>query len=156
MTEFSILDLSTDDSTLVLSARYPFPPERAFRAWLDPAALQAWLRPDPDCRTTMLTFDPRVGGEFSFRMTWSDSSTGWSGRFIRIDPPHRLEMTWTWDPEDDVPYPETLLTVEIEPDGEGSRLTLTHSRLRSPESRDAHGEGWTGSLTKLHSLLNTP
>jgi uncharacterized protein YndB with AHSA1/START domain len=149
MKTFSVLDVSPDDATLVLTAHYPASPERVFAAWLDPILLADWMKPSPECQLNVLRFEPMVGGQFAAQMHLEEGVFGYSGSFTVIDPPHRLEMTWLWDPTEENPYPETHLAVNLEPEEGGTRLTLTHSRLRSLESRDAHSEGWTGSLSVL-------
>jgi uncharacterized protein YndB with AHSA1/START domain len=156
MKTFSVLDLSPDESTLVLTARYVFPPDRVFAAWLDPEAMARWIRPSPDCRIEVQRFEPRLGGAFRVVMSMAEGDYGYSGTFTAIEPPRRLEMSWQWDQTTDEPYPETSVLVECEPDDEGTRLTLTHSRIRSLESRLAHAEGWTGSLTALSLYLENP
>ncbi|MFN7171792.1 MAG: SRPBCC family protein [Fimbriimonadaceae bacterium] len=151
---FSVLDLSTDDSTLVLSAQYNFPIDRVFSAWLDPEALMHWIKPNPSCNIEILEFEPRVEGAFRINMIMDEGIFGYSGVMKVIDAPNRIEMTWQWDwSEDEEPYPETYLTVQCDEIDGGTRLTLTHERMRSVESRDSHSEGWTGSLTALSEYL---
>ena len=57
----------------------------------------------------------------------------------------KLVFTWAWrsTPE------RELVTVLIEPDGDGSLLTLTHEQFFDEAARDRHSHGWTGSLDKL-------
>lgn len=154
MSEFSVLDLSTEESVLVLTAVYQASPERVFEAWLNPEAIKKWVKPMPTCETVVLQYDPHGSGEFAVHMHIEGEVYGYFGTFTRIDPPTRLEMTWTWDPTPNDPYPETYLTIDLEPAGSGTRLTLTHSKIRSLESREAHSEGWTGSLTELNAYIH--
>lgn len=155
MSEFSVLDLSTEESVLVLTAVYQASPERVFEAWLNPEAIKKWVKPMPTCETEVLKYDPHGTGEFAVHMHIEGEVYGYRGVFTQIDPPRRLEMTWTWDPTPNEPYPETYLVIEIEPSESGARLTLTHSKVRSLESRNAQSEGWTGSLTQLAHYLQT-
>lgn len=155
MNQTSVLDLSTDESTLVLSTWYSASPERVFGAWLDPEAMKKWIKPSPECVLEILRFEAQVGGEFAARMILDEGTFGYSGRFHAIDPHHYIEMSWQWDPSDEDPYPETLLTIELQPQNGGTQLVLTHKRLRSLESRDAHSEGWTNTLTTLFTYLET-
>lgn len=151
----TILDLSPNDSTLILSAQFSAPPERVFAAWLDPNALAHWIRPSPECRVVVEQYDVQVGGAFRVKMILAEGEFAYGGTFTRIDSPTYLEMTWQWDSPDDDPYPETFLLVECQPDSGGTRLTLTHTKLRSLESRDAHAEGWSGSLNALDRYLQS-
>ena len=58
----------------------------------------------------------------------------------------KLVFTWAWR---STPERESLVTVLIEPDGDGSLLTLTHEQFFDEAARDRHSHGWTGSLDKL-------
>ncbi len=156
MSAFNVLDLSPDDSTLILTAHYAFPPERVFSAWLDPESMVHWIKPTPSCRIEVLEFEAQVGGTFRVRMNMDEGEITYSGRFVTIDFPHRLEMTWQWEPTGDGDdYPETFMTIECEAFESGTRLTLTHEKMRSLESRDSHSEGWTSTLTELLRYLST-
>jgi len=73
------------------------------------------------------------------------------GRVIEIDPPRRLSHTWRLTMRDDEP---TLVTWELEPSGEGTRVRLTHTGW--PE--DARGLGrvdstWRTILDELRNVV---
>ena len=48
---------------------------------------------------------------------------------------------------------ESLVTVDIRPDGDGSLLTLTHEQFFDEDARDRHHGGWTGALDKMEKLF---
>ena len=52
-----------------------------------------------------------------------------------------------------MPERESLVTVLVKPDGEGSLLTLIHEQFADEPARDRHEYGWTGSLAKLEKAL---
>lgn len=91
--------------------------------------------------------DPRPGGVFRMNVRGDGFA---SGRFLAVEPPHRIVFTWGWEGADS-PVPPGSSTVEIilEADGEdGTRLTLTHSGLPLP-ALDMHRDGWNHYLDRL-------
>jgi uncharacterized protein YndB with AHSA1/START domain len=90
--------------------------------------------------------DPRPGGVFRMNVR----GDGWaSGRFIAIEPYHRIVFTWGWEGDDSlVPPGSSTVEVTLKPDGEGTLLTLVHSGLPLP-ALDIHREGWDHYLDRL-------
>jgi uncharacterized protein YndB with AHSA1/START domain len=72
-----------------------------------------------------------------------------SGIVLEVEPARRLVFTWGWEVESlGVPPGSTVVEIELEPDGDGTLLRLTHRGL-PPTAVDAHREGWehyTGRL----------
>jgi uncharacterized protein YndB with AHSA1/START domain len=73
-----------------------------------------------------------------------------SGVYREIVPNQKLVFTWAWK---STPERESLVTVEIKPDGDGSLLTLTHEQFFDEEARERHRNGWTASLEKLANFV---
>lgn len=48
---------------------------------------------------------------------------------------------------------ESLVTVALKADGNGTVLTLTHEQFLDEAARDAHRTGWMGALDKLERYL---
>jgi uncharacterized protein YndB with AHSA1/START domain len=67
-----------------------------------------------------------------------------------VVPNEKLVFTWAWR---STPERESLVTVLIRPDGDGSLLTLVHELFFDEDTRDRHGRGWTGCLDKLTRYL---
>ena len=65
-------------------------------------------------------------------------------------PDRRLVFTWAWE---STPERESLVTIDIRPDGAGCLLTLTHERFFDEAARDRHHAGWSGTLDKLERLF---
>ena len=52
-----------------------------------------------------------------------------------------------------MPERESLVTILIKPEGDGSLLTLIHEQFFDEPARGRHEYGWTGCLDKLERLL---
>jgi uncharacterized protein YndB with AHSA1/START domain len=93
--------------------------------------------------------DPVVGGGFNFTERRGDVDAEHIGEYLEIDRPRRLVFTFAvpqFDPT------ETTVTVEIAPDGDGCRLTLTHTDV-PPEWVEQDREGWTMILGALEAAV---
>jgi uncharacterized protein YndB with AHSA1/START domain len=67
-----------------------------------------------------------------------------------IVPDRKLVYTWYWHT---MPERESLVTVELKPDGGGTLLTLTHAQFADEDARDRHQFGWNGALDKMEKFL---
>jgi uncharacterized protein YndB with AHSA1/START domain len=79
-----------------------------------------------------------------------------AGAVTEVDPPRRLAFTFD-DPQklDDPSLDPSIVAFDIEPYEDIVRLTVTHSRLRTAEERDAIGQGWPAVFANLKTLLET-
>jgi uncharacterized protein YndB with AHSA1/START domain len=97
--------------------------------------------------------DVRVGGRFRivFRMA-SGEEHDVRGVYREVAPNEKLVFTWSWRT---MPERESLVRIELQPDGAGTLLTLTHEQFFDEAARDSHRQGWTGALEKLARLFAT-
>ncbi len=134
---------------LTVTHRYFAPAERVFDAWLDPAIARRFLFTAPGGEVVRCDIDARPGGRFTIVDRRDGGDIEHVGGYLEIDRPRRLVFTFAvpqFDPT------ETTVTVEIEPDGDGCRLTLTHTAV-PPEWVDQDREGWTMILGALEAAL---
>jgi uncharacterized protein YndB with AHSA1/START domain len=100
--------------------------------------------------------DLRVGGAFVARAP--DGSVHIGGEVIECDPPKKLTVTWNvnWPALVEKLGP-TLVTYEIEPAGDATRLTLiqAHDRVIDDDILSGGRQGWPAILSSLKSLLET-
>jgi uncharacterized protein YndB with AHSA1/START domain len=98
----------------------------------------------------------KVGGAFVVRQP--DGSVHISGEVIECDPPRRLTVTFNvnWPALIEKLGP-TLVTYEIEPAGDGVKLTLiqSHDRPISDDILSGGRQGWPAILSSMKSLLET-
>jgi uncharacterized protein YndB with AHSA1/START domain len=147
----------TPDTTLRIERRLSAPPAKVFEAWTKAEALSAWFAPSPDFTVKVHELEPRLGGRYKIDMRSPDGAShiAW-GTYREFSPPTRLAFTWQWqwaEPEDTRKQGETLVTIDFDADGAGTRLVLTHERFPDAAAREGHTKGWTGCLDQLSSYL---
>jgi uncharacterized protein YndB with AHSA1/START domain len=100
--------------------------------------------------------DLKVGGAYIVRTP--DGLLHISGEVIECDPPRRLAVTFNvnWPALIEKLGP-TLVTYEIEPAGDATKLTMaeSHDRPISDDILSGGREGWPAILSSLKSLLET-
>jgi uncharacterized protein YndB with AHSA1/START domain len=125
-------------------------PEKVYAAWAQPAKLMQWFGPDSGA-VTRAELDLRVGGRYVVVFHTEDGEEHHvSGVYREVVRDEKLVFTWAWR---STPERESLVTVQIRPDGEGTSLTLIHEQFFDEAARDRHAYGWTGSLDKLERLF---
>jgi uncharacterized protein YndB with AHSA1/START domain len=136
--------------SLTLKRRFNAAPEKVYAAWTQPAQITQWFGPDAGGVKHAET-DLRTGGRFTIAFNTEDGEEHQvNGVYREVVRNKKLVFTWAWR---STPERESLVTVLIEPDGDGSLLTLTHEQFFDEAARDRHSHGWTGSLDKLERYL---
>jgi uncharacterized protein YndB with AHSA1/START domain len=126
-------------SDVVVTRRINASPATVFSFFTDLERWTSWQGVDGE-------IDPRPGGVLRLRMPGGQIA---SGRFAEIVPERRLVFSWGWE-GDSPPAPDsTTVVIELEPDGTGTLLRLTHSDLAPPPVAEHHRQGWERYLERL-------
>jgi uncharacterized protein YndB with AHSA1/START domain len=145
--------MSTQSATkpsLTLKRRLNAAPAKVFAAWTDPEKVMRWMGSEGIVGIAAEA-DPRVGGRYRWVMRSNDGQThDVSGTYREVVPDRKLVFTWAWK---STPERESLVTVELKPDGGGTLLTLTHEHFFDEDARDRHQQGWTACLNKMEKFL---
>ena len=136
--------------SLTLQRRLNASSGKVFRAWTQPAQILKWMHPSGN-EMIHAEVDAREGGSFRLVTRGMDGAEREaSGRYLEVVPDAKLVFTWSWR---SAPESESLVTVALRPDGDGTLLTLTHAQFLDEETRDQHAEGWTSTLDGLERYL---
>lgn len=136
--------------SLTIKRRIAAPPAKVFAAWTDPKKIEQWFI-TPKAKSLTAKADVRVGGRYQITAHKLDGELHEvSGVYREIVPNEKLVFTWAWRT---TPERESLVTVLIKPDGDGSILTLTHEQFFDEAARDLHNEGWNAVLTNFEKFV---
>jgi uncharacterized protein YndB with AHSA1/START domain len=135
--------------SLTIKRRFKAAPAKVFAAWTEPEKMSRWLGP-PDVIKVETGTDLRVGGRYFIRMILANDEHNASGVYREIVPNEKLVFTWAFK---STPERESLVTVTIKPDGDGSIMTLLHEQFFDETARDNHNKGWTVIMDRLGQLL---
>jgi len=136
--------------SLTIKRRFNAPPEKVFAAWTDPEKVKRWMGPG-EVKALSVESDPRTGGRYRWIMQAPNGEQhDVSGVYREVLPNRKLVFTWAWK---STPERESLVTVDIKPDGAGSLMTLTHEQFFDEEARNRHNQGWEGAIAKMEAYL---
>lgn len=129
------------------------PPERVYRAFLDPAALEKWL-PPYGFTGRIHAMDARVGG--GYRMSFTNFGTGASHGFavtyVELVPNARIVHT---DRFDDPNLPgEMRVEIVLAPVLCGTDLSIVQAGIPAAIPPEFCFLGWQESLTLLAHLVD--
>ncbi len=125
-------ELTEIRKTVVIDSK----PETVFKAITDEKELTHWF---PD----QARLEPKVGGFVQLKFLEDGKENHRvEGRVLEIVPGRKISYSWTnmSDPN----FPKTVVTWILEPAGDGTRVTLTHTGF-DPKSKwfDMHSKGWS-------------
>ena len=121
-----------------LNRAIPAKPAEVFDAWLDPNHTAS-----PWHGMKRAIVQPKKDGLF-YRMHLSDDTDGEQfelahyGRFIVVDRPKRIQHTWVSQHTRGL---ETVVTVDLKPQGQATMLTLRHEGVPDDEMGRMHEMG---------------
>jgi uncharacterized protein YndB with AHSA1/START domain len=142
---------TSDKPVLDIERRYEAPPERVWQAWTDPRALSRWFGPGEDGSVTQADMDVRPGGRYTIAFHTPDGEEHRvSGTYEEVVPLRKLSFSWAWQ---STPERVSFVTVALQPDGSGTRMSLRHERFFDRAARDSHERGWTMTVAKLDRLM---
>ena len=132
------VDTKAIEKVITIAAR----PETVFRLLTDPSEYVRW-------KGKIAQLEPRPGG--TFHVDFEDDKGTVDGRFVEVIPSRRVVFTWGWKGSPVVPPGTSTVEIDLEPDGQGTRLRLVHRGL--PEGALAsHTEGWDYFLSRLTNV----
>jgi uncharacterized protein YndB with AHSA1/START domain len=128
------------------------PPEKVYRAFLEPGAMAKWI-PPYGFTCTVHHMDARVGG--TFRMSFHNFSTGaghsFGGEYLELVPGELIRYT---DKFDDPNLPgEMQVTVSLKPVSCGTEVNVVQEGIPEAIPLEMCYLGWQESLAQLANLV---
>ena len=144
--------MSSTTGTVTLHRVFRAPPDRVYRAFIDPDAMAKWLPPH-GFTGRVLGMDARVGG--SYRMQFTHFSNGQShafgGTYLELVPGERIVHT---DRFDDPNLPgEMRTTITFRPVLVGTEVTAVQEGIPAVIPVEMCYLGWQESLQLLALLV---
>lgn len=134
----------TDGTSVTVQRRVRASPATVFSFFTDPARWLRWQGVDA-------TIEPTPGGLFRMNVRGDGYAVG---RFVEVDPPRRIAFTWGWEmPGNPVPPGSSTVEIDLEQDGDGTLVRLTHRDL-PPPAVPPHHEGWSHYVDRLAVLAD--
>jgi len=138
-------------STVKLHRVFTAPPERIYRAFLDPAAMCKWLPPH-GFTGTVHQMDAKVGGQW--RMSFTNFSSGgghsFGGTYLELVPGEKLRYTSKFD---DANLPgEMTTTITLKKVMVGTEMHVVQEGIPDVIPTEACYLGWQESLLLLKQL----
>jgi len=139
-------------NTIRLHRVFRAPPDRVYKAFLDPEAMAKWLPPN-GFTGKVHHMDAKVGGTYkmSFTNFNSGNSHSFGGKFLELVPGERLRYT---DQFDDPNLPgEIMVTIVLKKVSVGTEIHIEQAGIPEVIPPDACYLGWQESLILLTKLV---
>ncbi len=140
-------------STVRLHRVFTAPPERVYRAFMDPIALVKWIPPQ-GFTCTVHKMEAKVGGSYkmSFTNFTTNKSHAFGGKYLELVPNEKLRYS---DKFDDPNLPgEMITTVTLKKVSVGTEVTIAQEGIPDVIPQEACYLGWQDSLMLLGQLVN--
>lgn len=112
-------------------------PEEVFPYLTDASLIVRWMGDWAD-------LDPITGGRFTIDI----NGIPIRGRYLAVEPPHRVVFSWGTPGHDRMPPESSTVEITLRGDGESTIVELVHRHLPA-EDLPQHGIGWGHFLQRL-------
>jgi uncharacterized protein YndB with AHSA1/START domain len=146
----------TDQASRVVAA----PPERVYAAFVDPAALLAWLPPG-GMTGRFDRFDARPGGSYRLTLTYPDAGAGKTtadsdvveARFVDVVPNVRVVQAVDFVSDDPAFAGTMIMTWAVAATETGTRVEIRADDVPDGISAEDHAAGLASSLANLAAFV---
>jgi uncharacterized protein YndB with AHSA1/START domain len=128
-------------SPIIVSVLVDAQPHEVYDFFVDPESIVLWMG-------QRARLDPRPGGEFAVDVDGALVR----GRFIELDPPNQIVITWGFAGSDDLPPGASIVEVHLVAEGTGTLVAIVHRDLPDSEATK-HTPRWRRFLAELESVV---
>jgi uncharacterized protein YndB with AHSA1/START domain len=118
--------------TILITREFDAPPEKVFRAHVEPDLVKRWLGPR-GLSMEIDRFEAQTGGAYRYTHRDDDGEYVFYGSFHEVRPNERIVQTFTFEGFPDAVSLETMTLVDL---GNGRTRLENRSQFDSVESRD--------------------
>jgi uncharacterized protein YndB with AHSA1/START domain len=115
------------------------PPERVYEYFTRPEAIVRWMG-------DYALLEPKPNGQFTLDVRGAPVR----GRYLELDPPHRLLISWGYAGSERLPPGASTVEVRLIADGAGTLVELHHRDLPTEETQ-GHARGWAHYVARLRA-----
>lgn len=139
-----------------VSREFQVSAERVYDTWLDPEQVRLWMGSalrgfGLAGEMRRVEIDPRVGGKFFFSDMRGEMEARHWGSYLVLKRPREIVFTWVTSPEEEAD--PSQVTLRIEPEGEGCRVTIEHEMDEKWQEYIPQTEkGWERMLKGVEDL----
>lgn len=112
-------------------------PEVVFAFLVTDAGMTSWMG-------QWASLDAVPGGRFAVDIAGFPAR----GRFLEVDPPRRMTVSWGFAGNDTLPPGSSTVSFDLTPISAGTRVDLVHTDLPDDQVR-GHIDGWQHFLSRL-------
>lgn len=150
-------------STTQVSRHIRAPRARVYRALLDPELVQQWMVPD-QMTSRVHSFEAREGGTFRISLTYDHPTDAgktrpqtdtFHGRFVTLIGDREVVQVVEFETDDPAMQGEMTITYTLVDAGDGTDLVGVHENLPPGVPPADNEAGWTMSLDKLATLVES-
>lgn len=140
-----IPDLSTRPHTMTIERLMQASAAELYEAWTQ--RFDKWFAEPGN-----LLMVPEIDKPYFFYNRFDWGRHAHYGRFIELVKNERIQMAWLTG-EGGTEGDETVITVELIPQNNGTLLRLTHSGFRAAAAAQGHKDNWPEALKELDECL---
>lgn len=146
------MTVRTDTASRLISAS----PEAIYDAFSDGETLMQWLPPS-GMTGRALEYDFVEGGRYRFELRYRDGGAGKTtgdsdvskGKFLELIPGRLIRQSVAFESDDPELAEGMTIVWSFEPDGGGTKVTVTAESVPDAIGEEDHQEGLTASLANL-------
>ena len=151
----TVVEADPNLPTVRIVRDFDAPPDRVFRAWIDPELIVAWLGPK-DTTMRIDAWEARTGGGYRYAAERNgEEIASFYGSFHEVRPASRLVQTFTWEGMPDGVSLDTHTFEEVEPGRTRVTILSVVDTMEAREAMIASGmeSGVVEGYEKLDALL---